>query len=39
MVRRVTAVPAVTASHPNKVNHVVGGNTSGRIQLWTAGET
>ncbi|KAL1412140.1 hypothetical protein Q8F55_003143 [Vanrija albida] len=33
----VTAVPAVTASHPNRVDHVVGGNTSGRIQLWTSG--
>ncbi|WOO80271.1 DNA damage-binding protein CMR1 [Vanrija pseudolonga] len=33
----VTAVPAVTASHPSRVDHVVGGNTSGRIQLWTSG--
>ncbi|KAL7418571.1 hypothetical protein Q5752_007029 [Cryptotrichosporon argae] len=33
----VTAVPAVTASHPNRVDHVIGGNTSGRIQLWTSG--
>ncbi|WWC71881.1 uncharacterized protein I206_105840 [Kwoniella pini CBS 10737] len=33
----VTAVPAVTASHPNIVDHVVGGNTSGRIQLWGSG--
>lgn len=32
----VTAVPAVTASHPGRVDCVVGGNTSGRIQLWTA---
>lgn len=35
----VTAVPAVTASHPSRVDHVVGGNTSGRIQLWTSGAT
>ncbi|WVQ67137.1 uncharacterized protein L199_005332 [Kwoniella botswanensis] len=33
----VTAVPAVTASHPKIVDHVVGGNTSGRVQLWGAG--
>ncbi|WWC64442.1 uncharacterized protein I303_107052 [Kwoniella dejecticola CBS 10117] len=33
----VTAVPAVTASHPSIVDHVVGGNTSGRIQLWGSG--
>lgn len=33
----VTAVPAVTASHPGRVDCVVGGNTSGRIQLWSAG--
>ncbi|ORX40746.1 WD40-repeat-containing domain protein [Kockovaella imperatae] len=32
----VTAVPAVTVSHPARVDHVLGGNTSGRIQLWTA---
>lgn len=35
----VTAVPAVTNSHPNRVDHVVGGNTSGRIQLWTSAES
>ncbi|KAK8853099.1 hypothetical protein IAR55_003800 [Kwoniella newhampshirensis] len=34
----VTAVPAVTASHPTIVDRIVGGNTSGRIQLWGAGE-
>jgi hypothetical protein len=34
----VTAVPAVTASHPGRVDCLVGGNTSGRIQLWTSGE-
>ncbi|WWD19513.1 hypothetical protein CI109_103974 [Kwoniella shandongensis] len=34
----VTAVPAVTASHPTIVDRVVGGNTSGRIQLWGAGD-
>lgn len=33
----VTAVPAVTSSHPGRVDHVLGGNTSGRIQLWTSG--
>ena len=33
----VSAVPAVTASHPSRVDCVVGGNTSGRIQLWTGG--
>lgn len=31
----VTAVPAVTSSHPSRVDCVVGGNTSGRVQLWT----
>ncbi|OCF40777.1 WD repeat-containing protein [Kwoniella heveanensis CBS 569] len=35
----VTAVPAVTASHPSLVDRVVGGNTSGRIQLWGAGDS
>ncbi|WRT70364.1 uncharacterized protein IL334_007362 [Kwoniella shivajii] len=35
----VTAVPAVSASHPNLVDHVVGGNTSGRIQLWGSGSS
>ncbi len=34
----VTAVPAVTASHPSRVDCVVGGNTSGRVQLWMSGE-
>ncbi|OXH27256.1 WD repeat-containing protein [Cryptococcus neoformans] len=34
----VTAVPTVTASHPNIVDRVVGGNTSGRIQLWSSGD-
>lgn len=33
----VTAVPAVTAAHPAHVDRLVGGNTSGRIQLWTSG--
>lgn len=33
----VTAVPAVTSSHPSRVDCVVGGNTSGRVQLWTSG--
>lgn len=33
----VTAVPAVTASHPSRVDCVVGGNTSGKVQLWTSG--
>ena len=32
----VTAVPAVTNSHPSRVDCVVGGNTSGRVQLWMA---
>jgi hypothetical protein len=32
----VTAVPAVTASHPGRVDHVLGANTSGRVQLWTS---
>ncbi|WVR07792.1 hypothetical protein IAU60_004835 [Kwoniella sp. DSM 27419] len=35
----VTAVPAVTASHPSVVDRVVGGNTSGRIQLWGAADS
>ncbi|WWC91567.1 uncharacterized protein L201_006513 [Kwoniella dendrophila CBS 6074] len=35
----VTAVPAVTASHPSIVDHVVGGNTSGRVQLWGSGSS
>ncbi|WVW86016.1 hypothetical protein I302_108054 [Kwoniella bestiolae CBS 10118] len=35
----VTAVPAATASHPSIVDHVLGGNTSGRIQLWGAGSS
>lgn len=35
----VTAVPTVTASHPNIVDRVVGGNTSGRIQLWSSGHS
>lgn len=34
----VTAVPTVTASHPSHATTLVGGNTSGRIQLWTAGD-
>ncbi|WVQ84906.1 hypothetical protein IAT38_007069 [Cryptococcus sp. DSM 104549] len=34
----VTAVPAVTASHPGVVDRVLGGNTSGRIQLWSSGD-
>lgn len=33
----VTAVPAVTAAHPAHVDRLVGGNTSGRIQLWASG--
>ena len=31
---RITAVPAVTASHPSIVNQVVGGNGSGKVSLW-----
>ncbi|ODN81496.1 hypothetical protein L202_01918 [Cryptococcus amylolentus CBS 6039] len=34
----VTAVPTVTASHPGVVDRVVGGNTSGRVQLWSSGD-
>ncbi|KAL7415987.1 WD40-repeat-containing domain protein [Mrakia frigida] len=30
----ITAVPAVTASHPGIVNTVVGGNGSGKCQVW-----
>ncbi|WVO12493.1 hypothetical protein L204_100093 [Cryptococcus depauperatus] len=33
----VTAVPTVTTSHPNIIGCVLGGNTSGRIQLWLSG--
>jgi hypothetical protein len=39
LTNRVTAVPAVTASHPSKVDHVFGGNTSGRIQFWASGSS
>ncbi|ADV24174.1 Conserved hypothetical protein [Cryptococcus gattii WM276] len=35
----VTAVPTLTASHPSIVDRVVGGNTSGRIQLWSSGDS
>jgi hypothetical protein len=38
-IRRVTAVPAVTASHPGRVDHVFGGNTSGRVQYWASGSS
>ncbi|CDZ97239.1 WD40 protein [Phaffia rhodozyma] len=30
----ITAVPAVTASHPSVINHVIGGNGSGKCHLW-----
>jgi hypothetical protein len=32
--RRITAVQAVTASHPNIVERVATGNGSGRCVLW-----
>lgn len=32
--RRISAVQAVTASHPNIVERVVTGNASGRCILW-----
>ncbi|WVQ73007.1 hypothetical protein IAR50_002570 [Cryptococcus sp. DSM 104548] len=35
----VTAVPTVTASHPGVTDRVVGGNTSGRVQLWSSGDS
>ena len=35
----VTAVPAVTAAHPGRIDHVFGANTSGKVQLWTSAKS
>lgn len=36
--RRITAVQAVTASHPGVVERAVSGNASGRCVLWAPPE-
>lgn len=34
----ITAVPAVTASHPRRVDRAYGGNGSGKLTAWAPAE-